>query len=138
MGKGRKPTPPSLKVLSGTDRPDRVREESIDFDLLESFPAAPQHLNVDGVAMWNDLGPQLMTVGILKTVDLYPLQQLCYCWQQHVQKQKAGISITAAEDMALKSLFSEFGMSWNARQKLIGTDKPKGNKFSGNGKKQIK
>ena len=135
MGKGRKPTAPNLKVLSGTDRADREREESVDFDSLNSFPEPPQYLNSDGAAMWNDLGPQLMAVGVLKAVDVYPLQQLCYCWQQHVTKQKAGLPITAAEDMALKSLFSEFGMSWNARQKLVAGEKPKGNKFARNGKK---
>ena len=133
MTRGRKPTSPKLKLLAGTDRPDRRREEVLSFDLVEDFPDPPQHLGFDGAEMWSNLGPQLVSAGVLQVVDLYPLQQLCYCWQRHVAKQKAGMEITAAEDTALKALFSEFGMSWNARQKLAG-NKPKSNKFTNNGK----
>lgn len=134
MTRGRKPTAHNLKVLAGTARPDRERNDSVPFDMVTNFPLAPQHLNPDGAAMWNELGPQLLAAGTLKIVDLYQLQQLCYCWQRHVKKQKADMDITAAEDNALKGLFSEFGMSWNARQKLSSATK-KENSFSGNGRK---
>lgn len=137
MGRGRKPTSPKLKLLAGTDRPDRATENAVEFDLVKQFPDPPQHLDAVGAAMWDDLGPQLVTAGVLSVVDLYPLQQLCYCWSRHVRKQKAEIDITASEDNALKSLFSEFGMSWNARQKKIGSGvitNPH-NRFSKHGKK---
>jgi phage terminase small subunit len=133
--KGRKPTAPHLKLLQGTSRPDRDVPDEIGFDAVTDFPPPPMHLNVDGVAMWSDLGPQLVAAKILQTVDLYALQQLCYCWQRHCAKQRAGMDITAAEDMALKALFSEFGLTSASRRKVTaGAEKKKDNRFASNGK----
>ncbi|MFT6094370.1 MAG: phage terminase small subunit [Pseudohongiellaceae bacterium] len=135
MSRGRKPKATALKILAGTNRPDRERVQALDFALIAEFPAAPQHLSIDGAKMWNTLGPELVRAGVLTVVDLYQLQQLCYCWQRHVKKQKAELDITAAEDNALKALFSEFGMSWNARQKKK-TESLGNNPFANNGKRQ--
>ena len=134
--RGRKPTAPALKVIAGTDRPDREAPDAPEFDLVEEFPDPPQHLNADGAAMWSDLGPQLVRARVLQVVDLYALQQLCYAWQRAVAKQKAGMDITAAEDNALKALWSEFGMTPASRRKVAaGSEKPAGNKFRDNGKR---
>lgn len=134
--RGRKPTAPALKVIAGTDRPDREAPDAPEFDLVEEFPDPPQHLNADGAAMWSDLGPQLVRARVLQAPDLYALQQLCYSWQRAVAKQKAGMDITAAEDNALKGLWSEFGMTPASRRKVsAGSEKPAGNKFNGNGKR---
>lgn len=132
--RGRKPTAPALKVIAGTARPDReAPTDAPEFDLVEEFPDPPQHLNVDGASMWNNLGPQLVKSKVLQTVDLFALQQLCYAWQRAVAKQKAGMDITAAEDMALKAMFSEFGMTPASRRKVSsgGDAKKAGNKFAG-------
>lgn len=135
MTRGRKPTPPNLKVLAGTNRPSRETPDAPEFDLVEQFPEAPQHLNVDGMAMWMQLGPQLVAARVLQVVDLFHLEQLCFAWQRFRMKAKAGMDITAAEDQALKALFSEFGMTPASRRKVAtGGEKPKGNKFSGIGK----
>ena len=135
MTRGRKPKPPALKLLAGTCRPDRERAESVTFDIVEDFPEPPQHFNTDGMDIWNDLGPKLVAAGVLSIVDLYQFQQLCYIRQCHAAKQKAGLNITAADDNALRGLFSDFGMSWNARQKSAVGDKPKGGKFTNNGRR---
>lgn len=136
MARGRKPTAPNLKVLAGTDRPDREAPEAPEYELIEKFPPAPQHLNPDGVEMWNNLGPQLVRARVLQVVDLYSLEQLCFSWQRFRQKAKAGMELTAAEDTALKALFSEFGMTPASRRKVSsGAERPKGNKFAGNGKR---
>jgi len=83
--------------------------------------------------MWVELGRQLVDAKVLQKVDLYLLQQLCYCWQRHCAKQRAGMDIMAAEDQALKSLFSEFGMSPASRKKVTrGDPKTEGNKFANN------
>ena len=134
--RGRKPTAPALKVIAGTARPDREVPDAPEFDLVEDFPEPPQHLNVDGAAMWSDLGPQLVAAKVLQVVDLYALQQLCDAWQRAVAKQKAGMDITAAEDTALKALLSEFGMTPASRRKVAqgGADKKTGNKFGALGK----
>lgn len=132
--RGRKPTAPALKVIAGTARPDReAPADAPEFDLVEVFPPPPQHLNIDGATMWNDLGPCLVKARALQIVDLYALQQLCYAWQRAVAKQKAGMDITAAEDMALKAMFSEFGITPASRRKVStgGDSKKAGNKFAG-------
>lgn len=129
--RGRKPTAPALKVIAGTFRPDREVPDAPEFELVDQFPDPPQHLNADGARIWSDLGPQLVAAKVLQVVDLYALQQLCYAWQRAVAKQKAGMDITAAEDMALKALWSEFGMTPASRRKVAagGDSKKAGNKF---------
>ena len=135
MTRGRKPTPTNLKVLAGTVRPSREVPDVPEFDLVEHFPSAPQHLNVDGMTMWSQLGPQLVAAKVLQVVDLYHLEQLCFAWQRFRMKAKAGMDITAAEDTALKALFSEFGMTPASRRRVsAGAEKPKANKFSNNRK----
>lgn len=135
MARGRKPTAPALKLLAGTNRPDREVPDAPEFDLIEKFPAAPQHLNPDGAAMWKDLGSQLVAAKVLQTVDLYMLEQLCVAWQIMRKKAKADMESTSAEHMALKALLSEFGMSPASRRKVTsGGEKPKGNAFAKNGR----
>lgn len=132
----RKPTAPHLKVLAGTSRPDRETPDAPEYDLIEKFPDPPQHLNADGVDMWQRLGPQLVGARTLQVVDLFSLEQLCFAWQRFRQKAKAGMELTAAEDQSLKSLFSEFGLTPASRRKVAaGGEKPKGNPFANNGKR---
>lgn len=134
--RGRKPLPPQLKVISGTLQKCRETKPAPEFDLVEDFPHAPQHLNPDGASMWNDLGRQLMGAKVLQIVDLYSLEQLCFAWQRFRQKAKAGMELTAAEDTALKSLFSEFGITPASRRKVpIGQDEKPRNRFAQNGKR---
>lgn len=116
--RGRKPKPHGLKVISGTVRKDRDSDAPPTFDAVKTFPDAPQHLNVDGAAAWNDLGPKLVAAGVLQVVDLYPLEQLCYAWQRFRKKAKADMDITASEDNALKALWSEFGMTPASRRRV--------------------
>lgn len=133
---GRKAIPSKFKVIAGTARPDRESVDVPEYDLIEVFPQPPQHLNSDGADMWRELGPKLVAAKVLQVVDLYHLEQLCFAWQRFRQKAKAGMELTAAEDTALKSLFSEFGMTPASRRKVSsGGDRPKGNKFAKNGKK---
>lgn len=136
MARGRKPTPPALKVLAGTNRPCRDRPDAPEYDLVDEFPEPPQHLNADGAEMWSKLGRQLVAARVLQVVDLYALEQLCHAWQCFRKKAKADMESTAAETTALKSLFSEFGMSPASRSKVTSSgDKPKANKFGNNGKR---
>lgn len=131
----RKPTPPSLKVLAGTNQPCREILDAPEFDLVQQFPDPPQHLNVDGAAMWKDLGPSLVAAKVLQVVDLYPLEQLCYAWQRFRAKSKAGMDLLAAEDAALRNLFSEFGMTPASRRRVsTGAAPAKANKFANNRK----
>jgi len=137
MARGRKPTPTGLKVLAGTIRPDREVPDMPEFDLIEKFPDPPPHLGVDGKEMWNNLGPQLVRAKVLQIVDLYALEQLCGFWEMIRKKMKAGMETNAAEQTALKALFSEFGMTPASRRKVSsGADKKPKNKFHENGKRR--
>ena len=133
---GRKTTPPALKAIAGTKRPDREVLDAPEYDLIEKFPNPPQHLNIDGVEMWNNLGRQLVSAKVLQVVDLYSLEQLCVAWQMFRKKAKAEMETTAAENTALKALFSEFGMTPASRSKVaVGSAKSTGNAFAKNGRR---
>lgn len=112
----RKPGP--LKAISGTDRADRREPEAPQFDVVSEFPEPPQHLNTDGAAMWKRLGPTLVAAGQLQDADLFPLEQLCYAWQQHRLKAKLGAEISASENNALTSMFGIFGIGPAQRRRL--------------------
>ncbi len=130
-------TPAELKVIAGTDRADRQDPDTPKFEPVRDFPQAPQHLNPDGKAMWVQLGNQLVACGVLQVVDLYALEQLCYCWQQHRQKAKAGMPVTASEDNALKGLLAEFGLTPSARRRVVANLKepPPANRFAQHAKR---
>lgn len=135
---GRKRTDPNLKMIAGTDRPDREPQNAPEFDRISDFPEAPLHLNIDGIQMWDNLGPQLVNTRVLQVVDLYPLEQLCVAWQMFRKKAKADMEITASEHQALKALFSEFGMTPASRSKVTAqNEKNIGNKFLTNGRKKV-
>lgn len=115
--RGRKPKPLKFRLISGTAKPASTRPE-LAFTPVQEFPPPPQHLNPDGAELWNRLGSELLGCGVLQSVDLYALGQLAYAWQKHLQKAKAGMDITAAEDAGLRHLLSEFGATPAARQRV--------------------
>lgn len=115
----RKPTPHNLKVIAGTDRPDRAPPKDMpEFDIILSMPDPPHHLNPDGVEFWHRIGEKLISAKVLQSVDLYAFEQLCVRFQMHRKLAKAEMSITAADDNALKALFSEFGLTPASRRKV--------------------
>jgi len=133
--RGRKPTPHNLKVIAGTDRPDRAPPIDMpEFDIVESFPDPPLHLDVDGMFMWTDLGPRLVSARVLQVVDLFMLEQLCVAWSHFRKFAKANMPMAAADHNALKALFSEFGMSPASRRKVTSVGKKEtANRFASRG-----
>ena len=135
---GRKPLDTNFKILTGTFRKDRAIDGVPEYDLVSDFPAPPDYLNFDGARMWSDLGPQLVAVKVLQVVDLYILEQLCFAWQRFRQKARAGADISAAENNAMKALFSEFGMTPASRGKVASSPENKPtNKFANNGMRKL-
>lgn len=131
-------TPNELKVIAGTDRPDRQEPaDAPQFERVKEFPPPPQHLEPDGATLWRELGSQLVACGVLQVVDLYALEQLCYAWQRFRNKAKAKFEVTASEDNALKALFAEFGLTPAARRRVVAniTDAPPANRFAAHGKR---
>lgn len=131
--------PLKFKVLAGTERPCRPDPDAAapQFEVVREFPEPPQHLNPDGVEMWQKLGPQLVACGLLQVVDLYALEQLCYTWQQFRQKSKAGFEVTASENNALTALWQQFGLTPSARRRVVANiaEAGKPNRFAGHGQK---
>lgn len=134
-------TPREFKVISGTARQDRdgKLDNVAQFPKVSAaeFPKPPQHLNPDGAKLWRELGRLLTASGVLQVPDVYALQQLCYRWQLHVQKQKAQLDITASEENALKALFGEFGLTPSARRRVVSNlqEAPPANRFATHGKR---
>jgi len=137
---GMTPTPAPLLVLAGTARPDRVRPDMPAFDLVNDFPKPPSYLGHEAKKMWKEVGPQLVAAGVLQVVDLYPLEQLCYTWQRFRTSAKAGAAITAADNAALRTMFSEFGMTPAARRRVAASKaiptEGAANRFAGHGKRR--
>jgi len=131
-------TPKNFKIISGTNRPHRDdAPDAPQFPIVRDFPEPPQHLNPDGAEAWNSLGKELTACGVLQTVDLRALEQLCYCWQIFRQKARAGMEVTASEHNALKGLLVEFGLTPAARRRVVAnlTEAPPQNRFHGHGKR---
>lgn len=131
-------TPDQFKIIAGTDRPDRMESpDAPKFEVVRDFPPAPQHLDPNGAALWNNLGQQLVACGVLQVVDLYALEQLAYAWQRFRKKSKASMEITASEDNALKALLAEFGLTPAARRRVVSNlvEPPAANRFAAHGKR---
>lgn len=135
-------TPLELKVLAGTDRPDRDGKVDAvgpepEFEKVAELPNAPQWLNADGAGMWKMLGGQLVRCGVMQSPDLYAFQQLCYAWQRFIAKAKSGEPIPPSEHSNLNALFNAFGVTPSARRRVVRylTEQPaeKRNKFAGHG-----
>lgn len=116
--KGRKPYPTQLHIVRGTKPRQGGGDQEPQFTPVDDFPPPPDYLTVDGVALWNELGRELVANKILQVVDLYALAQLAYTWQRFIQRARAGSDIAAADSTALKGLFSEFGATPAARRRV--------------------
>lgn len=114
MPQPRKPN--RLKLLEGTDRPDRMHDEP-ELPLADDL-AAPDWLNgPDAVALWEKLTDILSAVRVLSQGDLEELGHLCNLHGRCVRLWRAGEAPTAAELTQLRMYFGEFGLSPASRSK---------------------
>lgn len=121
MTRGPAKTPTEMKVIAGTFRKHRDRETAPSpiFPAIERMPDAPKDLDAAGREMWRELGGMLAACGVLRVVDLYALQQLCYCWQRFRQRAEHGMPVKPSSVRALRGLFAEFGLSPAARRRVL-------------------
>ena len=133
-------TPPTLKAIAGTQRPDRVYE-TVDFEPCADVPRAPDWLaNVHAVAEWNRLGPILHANGLLTEAGLTAFGVMCSLFGKIVQLYAAGESPTANMITGYRSLANDFGLTPYAQGRVKGSftghmaERP-GNKFANNGKR---
>lgn len=124
--------PASLKLVSGTARPDRVEAPHIELPLLEAVPPAPDWLpGPHAVNEWNRLAPILVANKLLAEADLSTLAHLCSVHSDLVQMRAARMPITGHMQAQYNALAAAFGLSavWRSKVKPIG-DKGKASAFS--------
>ena len=137
-----KPLPTHLKVVKGTARKGRVREDEPTYDGID-VTDLPDTLTPEGRKAWEQNAQMLKDAGVLKTIDRAALTQLCDAMgtyaDAHAAIAKSGYFIKSPNGMPMLSpavylrngasatvqkLLAEFGMTPSSRTK-VGSDKPK-------------
>lgn len=135
MARARKPT--TLKVVAGTDRPDRAPAEVAELPLVSDVPSAPDWLpNAHANKEWDRLAPILHANKLLTEAGLSALGQLCALHGKTVQLYAAGEAPVASMVAQLRALMNDFGLTPAAQGKVRpngDTEKP-GNAFAALGK----
>ena len=113
----RRRTSNKLKVLKGTDRPDRMRDEP-DYPVVEGCPDPPDWVRVPlAVREWEEKVRLLSDAGVLTEASLSTLGHYCNMHAAAVQKWDAGMSPTAADLTQLRLMATEFGFTPASRSK---------------------
>jgi hypothetical protein len=130
----RKPT--GLKVVAGTDRPDRRPEVVIDLPLLETVPSAPDWLpNAHSVKEFDRLAVILFNNKLLTQGGVMALAHLCGLHGKMVQLWAAGEAPTGHMLAQYRALVNDFGLTPVAQGKVkSGGKEETGNRFSKNTK----
>ena len=108
---GRKRKSDHLKILHGTDRPDRMApDDAVEFEAVAA-PAAPHWMtNPDALAKWKELVEVLTHARVLTVGDLTKLEITCDLYGAIVQKRLAGVSAPISAYTRLQGLLSDFGL----------------------------
>lgn len=139
MPRGRKPQTPEQKRAKGETRPSRTELAMVvDFPKVSEVPKAPGWLtNPDALQLWDDLAGRLVAGGLMTVVDQYALAHLCQLHGEIVDEVQRRCKPTSADRTRLQGFFAEFGLTPASRSRVRATDAGnKGNKFTGNGKKE--
>lgn len=135
MARPRKPT--TLKVVAGTDRPDREPPAAADLPLVSDVPPAPDWLpNGHAIKEWDRLAPILHANKLLTEAGLSTLGMLCALHGKIVQLYAAGEAPVASMVAQHRALSNDFGLTPVAQGKVRpngDTEKP-GNAFAALGK----
>ena len=123
--------PQGLKVISGTQRPDREPAQLEQVEVLETVPAPPDWLpNAHAKKEWERLAAILVDHRLLAAADLPAFAHLCAVHGKMVQLWSAGEAPTGHMVAQFNALAAAFGLApaWRAKVKPVG-DKDAGNKF---------
>jgi hypothetical protein len=140
MANPRKPT--SLKVVAGTDRPDRAPPApapAAELPLVSDVPPAPDWLpNAHAIKEWDRLAPILHANKLLTEAGLSAFGQLCALHGNTVQLYSAGLAPVASMVSQLRGLMNDFGLTPVAQGKVrpTGDVEKTGNAFANNGAKR--
>lgn len=133
----RPPKPHNLKVIAGTDRPDRLVPTGVDLPLVDLAPLPPDWLpQGHAVREWERLSTLLAANRLLTEASLGPLAILCALHGTIVQHYQAGMVPTGHMLAQYRNLVNDFGMTPVAQGKVkpLG-EESKANKFARNGAK---
>jgi phage terminase small subunit len=92
--RGRKPKPRSLKVLQGTFRKDRDRNEPRPEHIA---PSCPRWLPVEAKRKWHQLAPELFRLGLLTRLDSAAFSAFCVIYG----RWRAAEEVIAREGMTV-------------------------------------
>lgn len=105
MSKGRKPKPPSLRLLEGTRPFNRTKPEEMAV-LNSGTPDAPAHLVGLALDHWNLWADHLGKAGMLERIDTGALEAACVAYARAVQADKeineTGLTQIDAESGAIR------------------------------------
>ena len=135
MSRPRKPT--ALKVVAGTDRPDREAPVAAELPLVSDVPPAPDWMpNAHARKEWERLAPILHANKLLTEAGLSALGQLCALHGKTVQLYAAGEAPVASMVAQLRGLMNDFGLTPVAQGKVKpnGDTEKTGNAFAALGK----
>ena len=136
MARSRKPS--SLKVVAGTDRPDRAPPPSVELPVVEGVPEPPDWLaNAHAIREWNRLAPILTANKLLTEAAISTLGMLCSLHGKIVQLYAAGESPNGHMMAQYRGLANDFGLTPVAQGKVKPSgEERKSNPFAQNGKRQ--
>lgn len=118
-----------MKVLKGTDKPNRMRDEP-DFPTVEEYPDPPDWLvDPEAVKEWEHKARILTDAGVLPEPALSILGQYCNMHAKAVQKWRLGSEPSAAEMTQLRLMATEFGFTPASASKVGGGKKGETNDF---------
>lgn len=117
---GRKPKPAGLHVIEGTRIRSYTRnnDPGPEFTKAQELPPPPRHLRAPGKKLWNDLGRELLSSGVLQVVDIYALEQLASTWDRYQRLIEEGRDISPRLDATLRAQFAEFGATPSSRRRV--------------------
>lgn len=132
----KRPTPTNLKVMKGTDRPDRVRDDEPQ-PVMATVVDPPTGMRSYGKRLWRELMPVLIRNNMLCETDHEVFAALCHAYDRYerarrrlpkVEKQcdpveeldvirRAEVSVEKAEN-AFRILAIDFGLTPASRTRI--------------------
>lgn len=138
--RGRRPKPTELKLLQGTARKDRTKENRPEPTKVDALPDPPDYLKKHGKRLWKQQLQQLIQLKMLTQVDLNVLGQYCKEWDLYnmaiddldkngfknkYDQISASVTIKNQAFKNMLSISDRFGFVASAREKLsVPQDKP--------------
>lgn len=133
---GPKPQTDEQKKAKGTFQPCRAIGDVLEFPVVESTPAAPEWVIDEGLTLWNEMVPLMMTQRVLTNADLHAMAHMCKLHAELIDGYSRKIRATASDLSQLRMYFSEFGMTPASRTRIGKTSETEEkNKFKRNGNK---